>query len=151
MTGLLTYAYNFANILDTLAIIIDGTDDDAKFLLKSLLQHDIIHDSDYPDEFMTNPLVPDAEPIYSTPTEPGYEHILKHLTSKENYRKVYSVYNEAYSILGTLMDDNRNSVITIMYESEYTYIIIGPSIKEYRYNEAVDALELEKQLKEDYS
>ena len=150
MKGLVTYAYNFTNILASLAIAIDGTDDDAKLLLKSLLQHDIIYDSDYPDEFMANPLVPESGPVYGTPMEPGYEHIMKQFMSGGNYRKIYKAYNEACTILGTILDDNRNSVITIMYESEYTYIIIGPNIKEYRYNEAVNKHELEQQIIEDW-
>lgn len=149
MMGLVTYKFDFSNALVALANAIDGTEDDAKFLLKSLLQHDIIQDSDYPDEFMSNPLVPDSKPVYGFPESTGHEFILEQFVPGGYYENVYKAYNEVRAELDTILEDNRNSVITIVFEYDYTYIIIGPSIKEYRYDEAVNAREIEELIKED--
>ena len=147
--SLITYTFDFSNVLVALANAIDGTEDDAKFLLKSLLQHDIIHDSDYPDEFMSNPLVPDSKPVYGLPKSADHKFILKQFIPGGYSKDVYKAYTEVRAELDTILEDNRNSVISIVFEFDYTYIIIGPSIKEYRYDEAVNIREIEELIRED--
>ena len=147
--GLITYTFDFSNEINALANAIDSTEDDAKFLLKSLLQYDIIHDSDYPDEYMYNPLVPNSKPVYGIPKSADHKFILKQFIPIGYYKDVYKAYDSVRAKLDTILEDNRNSVITIVFENDYTYIIIGPSIKEYRYDEAVNIREIEELIRED--
>ena len=147
--GLITYTFDFSNEISALANVINSSEDDAKFLLKSLLEYDIIYDSDYPYEYMSNSLVPGSKPVYEIPETADYDFILKQFIPTGDYRDVYKVYDLVRVKLDTILEDNRNSVITIVFENGYTYVIIGPTIKEYRYDEAVEIRRIEELIRED--